>query len=270
MSQLKDSDGNEFQGQKDQTNNQALTDARTITHVLNSVNGEVFMDLYGKAVALFDIRTAAGALTLVFEGSFDGANYFPLPAFVNAQNLAGVLLAEQYAPSIVVATTLTGFYTVGVSGFKRVRVRVSAYTSGNVTVAARASIADQIIYARPIPSTLMVTATAAVNTGATATLPAAGVGMFHYITKIELVKLYSVIGVAAGAGVIITSTNLPGGPAWTTEQLASVAGTVVKVIDYEFTANPLKSLVANTATTFVAGAQLQTIWRWNVSYYVGM
>ena len=119
-----------------------------------------------------------------------------------------------------------------------------------------------------VASTLHVTATAAVNTAATATLPAAGAGLFHYITRIELIKLYSVLGVAAGAGVIITTTNLPGGPAFTTEQLASVAGTVVQVIDYSY-AKPLKSSVANTSTTFVAPLQLQTIWRWNVSYYTG-
>lgn len=115
---------------------------------------------------------------------------------------------------------------------------------------------------------LLVTATAAVNTGSTATLPAAGAGNFHYIVKVELVKLYSVIGVAAGAGTIITSTNMPGSAAWTTEQLASAAGTVTRVIDWE-PCLPIKSAVANTATTFVAPAQLQTIWRWNVVYYVG-
>lgn len=116
---------------------------------------------------------------------------------------------------------------------------------------------------------LHVTATAAVNTASTATLPAAGAGLFHYITSIQLVKLYSVIGVAAGAGVIVTSTNLPGNPAWTTEQLASAAGSVVKVIDYQAT-TPLKCLVANTNTTLVAPVQLQTIWRWNVSYFTGL
>lgn len=115
-------------------------------------------------------------------------------------------------------------------------------------------------------ATLHVTGTAAVNTALTITLPAAGAGLFHYITSIEWVKLYSVVGVAAGAGVIITSTNLPGGPAWTTEQLAGPAGTVVRVIDYR-PATPLKCLVANTATTIVAPQQLQTIWRGNVSYF---
>jgi hypothetical protein len=92
--------------------------------------------------------------------------------------------------------------------------------------------------------------------------------LFHYFTSIQLVKLYSVVGVAAGAGVIITSTNLVGNPSWTTEQAVGAVGTAPKVIDDKLS-SPLKSSVANTATTFVAPAQLQTIWRWNVQYYVG-
>lgn len=115
-------------------------------------------------------------------------------------------------------------------------------------------------------SALHVTATAAVNTAITATLPAPGAGLFHYIISVELVKLYSVVGVAAGAGVLITSTNLPGSPVWTTEQAAGAVGTAPKVISYVPT-TPLKSSAANTATTFVAPAQLQTIWRWNISYF---
>lgn len=119
-----------------------------------------------------------------------------------------------------------------------------------------------------VSSDLAISSTAAVNTALTATLPAAGAGLFHYITAIQLVKLYAVIGVASGTGILITSTNLPGSPSWTTEQLASVAGTCVTVIN-EGLAVPRKSSVANTATTLVAPIQLQTIWRWNVTYYVG-
>lgn len=119
-----------------------------------------------------------------------------------------------------------------------------------------------------LPADLWVTATAAVNASVTCTLPAPPAGLFHYIVFMELVKLYSVIGVAAGAGVIITSTNLPGSPAWTTGQSASPAGTVATAIQIS-PAVPIKSLVAATATTFVAPAQLQTIWRWNVSYFLG-
>jgi hypothetical protein len=78
-----------------------------------------------------------------------------------------------------------------------------------------------------------------------------------------------VVGVAAGAGVIITTTNLPGNPAFTTEQLASAAGTVATVVSLT-PATPIKSSVANTATTIVAPLQLQTIWRINVTYFTAV
>lgn len=133
-----------------------------------------------------------------------------------------------------------------------------------ITLATDQSVLPAVAEIRA--STLMVTGTAAVNTGVTVTLPAAGAGLFHYITSIEVVKLYSVVGVAAGAGVIITSTNMPGTPAWTTEQLASAAGTAARVVTFA-PATPLKSSVANTATTIVCPAQLQTIWRVNVTYF---
>ena len=115
------------------------------------------------------------------------------------------------------------------------------------------------------PATLAVTATAAVNTAVTASLPAV-VGQFHCIVALQVQKLYSVVGVAAGAGIIITTTNLPGTPAFTTEQLASAAGTVVTVVNFAPT-TPLRSSVSNTATTVVCPAQLQTIWRINVWYF---
>ena len=115
-------------------------------------------------------------------------------------------------------------------------------------------------------SPLHITATALVNVGATATLPAPAAGLFHYITSIQLVKLYAALGVASAAGVVITSTNLPGGFAWTTEQQGSAAGAAPQVIDYQPT-TPLKASAAAVATTLVAPAQLQTIWRWNVSYF---
>lgn len=130
----------------------------------------------------------------------------------------------------------------------------------------RVTVSNDSVIAEQRAATLHVTATAAVNTGSTCTLPAPGAGLFHYITNIELVKLYSVVGVANAAGVVVTSTNLPGNPSWLTEQAVGPAGTAPKVILYS-PATPLKSLVANTATTLVAGAQLQTIWRWNVSYF---
>lgn len=117
-------------------------------------------------------------------------------------------------------------------------------------------------------SSLMVTGTAAVNTGLTGTLPAPGAGLFQYITSVQIVKLYAATGTASAAGVIITSTNLPGAPAWTTEQAAQGVGNAVTVVNL-VPRTPIKAAVANTAVTFVAPAQLETIWRMNVSYFTG-
>lgn len=269
MAILYDARGNEIKvGWPDSVTNETITDARPATAVLGSVNAEVLVDLNGAATATFDIRTAAGALTLVFEGNIDGStNYFALPAFAQQQLLGAAIVQEAYVPSIVIATTQSGLYTVGVTGLRRIRVRVSAYTSGNVTVAVRASHADLIIYNKHLPSNLHVTVTAAANAGATLTIPAPGIGLFHYITNLHITR-NATAALAGTATLVITSTNLPGSPAWSVGN-AMVAGG--SQLDLNYTpATPLKSLVANTATTVVMpvpGAAV--LWRANVSYYVG-
>jgi hypothetical protein len=267
MSLILDARGNPFVGSLDIIGGETFTDARVAGALLGALNAELVMDIQGKAVAVFDVRTAAGNLTYVFEGTIDGTNYFTLGAFANQQLLAAAIVQEQFVPSVVVATTHSGYYTVGCSGLRRVRVRVSAYTSGNVTVTGRASAADQIIQIRPIPATLHVTATAAANTVATATLPAAGVGMFHYITHIDITR-NATAALAGTATLIHTTTNLPGSPAWSVGNAMIAGGTQLDVV-YEPTV-PLRSSVANTNTTVVcAAAGAAVLGRVNVSYYIG-
>lgn len=262
-----DARGNPFQGQLDAIGGEVFTDARVAGALLGALNAELLMDINGKAVAMFDIRTAAGALTLVAEGTIDGTNYFSLPMFANQQLLGAAIVQESFVPSIVIATTQSGFYTVGVSGIRRVRIRVSAYTSGNVTVTGRASIADQIIQNRPLPTNLWVTATAAANTGFTLTLPAAGAGMFHYITSMRIVR-NATAALAGTATLIYTTTNLPGSPAWSVGNNMIAGGTQLD-LDEQF-AFPLKSSVANTNTTIVAPAcGAAVLARISVGYFVG-
>lgn len=267
MPQIVDARGNPFQGQLDAITGETITDARPATAVLGALNAEAVMDLNGKAVVLIDARTAAANLTWVVEGSVDGVNYFALPIFCNQMLLAAAITAEQFIPSVTYATTGSGLFTVGVSGFRRVRVRVSAYTNGNVTVAMRSSLADQVIQTRNIPSNLHITATGAANATATATLPAAGVGMFHYITHIHLMR-NATAAVAGTATLIHTSTNLPGNTAWSVGN-AMAAGGTQEDLNYSPT-TPLKSSVANTNTTIVmAAGGAGVLNRINVSYYIG-
>lgn len=264
---LLDARGNPFQGLLDVIGGETVTDARVSSATLGALNAELLMDLNGKATAQFDIRTGAGALTLVFEGMTDTGNYIALPAFAVSQTLAAALTAEQYVPSVIIATTATGVYQVSVAGFRRVRCRVSAFTSGNAVVTGRATSASNMMYAKEIPSTLAATGTAIANTAATASLPAAGVGLFHYITHIDITR--NATAVLAGTATLIhTTTNLPGSLAWSVGN-AMIAGGTEKDVVFEPT-TPLKSSVANTATTVVcAAAGLAVLGRVNVTYYVG-
>lgn len=156
-------------------------------------------------------------------------------------------------------TTLNG---VASSGVKIQRVKICF---GDDADARDSSLA----YPLPIKQSVsdkMVTATAAINTQAVLTLPAPAAGLSIHITDLEIVKLYSLLGVASGAGVIITSTNLPGGPAWTTEQAAATQGTAVRVVKLTPT-TPLKAAAPAVAVTVTAPAQLETIWRINATYF---
>lgn len=267
MSLILDARGNPFQGSIDSIGGEVLTDARVAGALLGALNAELLIDVQGKATVMFDTRTAAANCTLVFEGTIDGTNYFTLAAFAHQQLLVAAIVQQQFVPSIVIATTHSGHYTIQSAGFRRIRCRVSAYTSGNVTVTARGSDAAMIEYVRQIPATLHVTATAAANTAATATLPAAGVGMFHYITHIDITR-NATAALAGTATLIHTTTNLPGNPAWSVGN-AMIAGGTEKDVVYEPTL-PLRSNVANTATTVVcAAAGAAVLGRVNVSYYVG-
>lgn len=267
MAILYDARGNEIRtGFPDSVTGETFTDARPATAVLNAVNAEVLVDLAGAEIAVFDVRTGAASLTYVWEATVDGVNYFALPGFVEFELIGATATNEQYVPSVTVATTHSGVYLVNVQGFRRVRLRVSAYTSGSITVAARASGAVALPYVRIIPSVLHVTATAAANTAATATLPAAGAGMFHYITNISLMR--NATAVLAGTATLIhTTTNLPGSPAWSVGNAMAAGGTQID-LDYSPTTS-LKSSLANTATTIVmAAGGLAVLNRVNVTYYI--
>ncbi len=114
------------------------------------------------------------------------------------------------------------------------------------------------------PATLHVTATAASAAAITATLAAAGAGLFHYITSIDI-ELYSTAARTGSATPwLVTTTNLPGDPVWNFPTAGAI-GTIDRLVmplD-----SPLRSSVANTATTIVAPAATGGIWRLNISYF---
>lgn len=264
-----DARNNEHYGSIDGVNGTVITETRTITNTLSSNGATVAIDLNGKTCACFDVRTAAGSLTFIFEGTNNGTDFFQLPAWQ--------LSSESIVMGTVVTTTHAQQYMVSCTGFKRVQLRITAFTSGNIAVAARASVSDFAIYARPAPSNLNQSIAPAANTGGTITLPAAGAGLFHYITGFQLTAALNPATAQTGAApVFVTTTNIPNTPAWAVPIVGNAAastGGFGAAFGYLIDArwgNPLKSTVANTNTTFVIPALGAAVTlRANVQYYVG-
>ncbi len=150
--------------------------------------------------------------------------------------------------------------TVAVSNFP-VTQAVSAATlplpTGAATEATLATIGR--------PSPLCVSVTAASGAAAAATLPAAGVGLFHYITHVR-VEIYATNNRSGGAiPVVVTTTNLPGALAYTFET-AQQTGTMLSRVT-ELGGSPMKSSVANTPSTIAAPATANALWRIAVHYF---
>ena len=255
---LYDARGNELTGHLDHITGQTVTDARAATASLGALNAESVIDVIGHSTLMVHLQTAAASLTVVFEGTVDGTNYFPLLA-TDTSTLGLVA-------SVVSTTTMSRIVYCSCTGYRRVRVRVSAFTSGAMTVALRNTVSARPPGMVPVlPTTLWVTATAAANTAATATLPAVA-GMFHHITHIDITR-NATAALAGTATIIHTTTNLPGSPAWSVGNAMNAGGTQIDV-DHDYVA-PLRSSVVNTATTVVVAAGgLAVLGRVNVGYYL--
>lgn len=135
------------------------------------------------------------------------------------------------------------------------------------------SVSDETLDALrtlPYPATNNITVTGGANAIATATLPAAGAGLFHYITHLHIRRV-ATAALAGGALLTVTTTNL-GGRTWRTGNQASITVATYDwglLLDAEYV-HPLKSAVANTNTTIVgpaAGAAVS--WQIVVDYYIG-
>lgn len=254
MAILFDERGNQYTGALDQITGGTVTDARAPSANLALLNAEAIADLNGHCVAMFDIRGVFVG-TVVFEGTVDGTNYVSIPVI------------NQATQAFITAPTTVGVFIGSVTGFRRVRVRVSAYTSGTVIATIRASMADYAITSIPYPATLAVTVTAAVGVAATLTIPAGGVGLFHYITRIQVQRFATALLTAGATPVLVTTTNLPGTRVLSFPADAAAQGTIYT--EQIETAQPLKSTAANTATTIVCPATPLVIWRVTADYYLG-
>lgn len=118
-------------------------------------------------------------------------------------------------------------------------------------------------------STNTVTTTAATGVAATLTIPAAGAGLFTYITSLQIHIYATAARTGAATPVIVTTTNIPGNPAFTFET-AQAIGTNTIIQGFDKLTTPLKTTTTNTATTIVAPVATTGIWRITATYFTGI
>lgn len=96
-----------------------------------TATGSVTLTLANYSQAAVQV-TGTWVGTLQFEASVDGTNFFSVPAIVPSTN------------AIVTSATAVGQWLVPVAGYKQVRVRCSAFTSGTIVISIQASAGTQI------------------------------------------------------------------------------------------------------------------------------
>lgn len=239
----------------DNIGGQALIDNRNFSQTLAALNAETVLYCRNTNSVAIEVRnTFVG--TMLVQYSIDGTNYDTCVLFNP--------LTEIFQVSI---TTVGKFIAHLPSGTKQVRVLMSAYTSGSAFVSVRGSEGDNFVYAKPIPTTTSVTSTAAISTGLTTTVPSAGTGLFHYITRIRISKYCGAALTPAATPSIVTTTNITGNPSFDFRTLGSQGEN--EIFDLDFTGNPLKSTTAATNTTIVCPVLTGAIWKVTVYYYIG-
>lgn len=225
---------------------------------LGALNAEFFVDCDGCSSFTLDLRGTFN-LTIEVTGFVDASNPSP-PIPVRPVGQAAVSYVS------VVAGTAAGMWQGSCAGFDRIRVRVSAYTSGTAVATCVASTAplDQSVIGQ-ITSQIGTTIGAAAA-ATTLTLAAPGAGLRHYLTYIGITRFATAALTAAATPVAVTTTNLPGALAFTFPAEAALQGTVDRWReDFSF---PIAASAQNTATTIVCPATTAVIWRITAGFYV--
>lgn len=138
-------------------NGNAMCDVASLNNVLNALNAAVTFTLGGQSTVGFNVVSTSGTLTLSFEATIDNINWIS----INATPAAG--------GSIVTSTTANGQWLADISGFYAVRARVSAFTSGSMTVSLVITPQGSKNIAQAVTSsgTLTVSGTVTANIGTT-------------------------------------------------------------------------------------------------------
>jgi hypothetical protein len=197
------------------------------------------------------------SLTVEVSGTIDGTNWTLIP--VRPVNVAAKLYVA------AVAGAVSGSWFGSCSGFRKVRARVTAYTSGGVTATLTANVGAVDNWLDGVVAT-PITATAAVGVALTLTIPSPGAGLRNYLTYIAINRIASTALTAAATPIVVTSANLPNAMAWSVSAEAATVGQFFSVReDFAF---PIMSTAQATVTTIVAPLVTGVIWRLSAAYYV--
>lgn len=224
--------------------------------VLAALNAEVVLVCDGCSSLAVDLR---GTFSATFEvsGTHDGTNW----------SVISMLPVNQAARVFVLSITGTtqGIWEGKCAPYWKVRIRCTAFTSGSAiaNLVASNGILDDLTK-KITPS--IVTVTAAAGAAATLTIPNPGAGLRQYVTYLSINRFAAALLTAAATPVIVTTTNLPGSLAFSFPADAAAQGTLFPW--REDFAYPLASSAQATATTVVAPATTNVIWRMTAGYYV--
>lgn len=247
-----------------------VREGRTATGNIAAINAVVSLGTNGDQSALIQVVGRSPVLTVVFEGSVDGINFFPVPA-ITGYGVGGTVpnYAQPIALELYAATVSLRIYQVRCSGLRSVRVRASTYTSGNIDVTISSDTND-CLYRNldsVTPASLVVTATAAANTAVTLTLPAVA-GLRHYLVGYEIQRFCTTaIAAAVATPTLITTTNL-GVVISMPNPVESVGD--VKTFSRNFGDAGLAATAAGTATTFPCPASANHLYRATCFYRLGV
>lgn len=228
----------------------------TGTATLGALNAtlEVFCD--GCGTVTLDVRGTFSA-TIQVQGTVDGSNWTLIP------------VRPQLGGNYLAGVTTPGAYMAACAGFTKVRAIVTAYSSGSATtfLVGSNAVFDDFAKNGGITS-LIVTATGVAGAAVTATLPAPGAGLRHYMTYLSMTRINGTAAAltASATPVVCTTTNFPGSLAFSRAADALGAGADDKWReDFAF---PLMSSAQNTASTIVCPATTGVIWRVTAGYFV--
>lgn len=227
------------------------------TATLGALNAETIIDSDGCSTVMLDLR-GTFSMTIEVAGTVDGSNWTLIP--VRPINVASVVYV-----AAVVGTT-AGTWVGLCAGYRRIRARVTAYTSGAATTTLTATTApyDNLMWG-PVTSTTN-TVIGASGAATTLTLAAPGAGLRHYLTYLSINRFAAAALTAAATPVNISTTNLPSSLAFSLPADAALQGTIYPWReDFAF---PFASSAQNTATTIVCPATTSVIWRVTAGFYV--